>query len=100
VVVRPIINGRNLSIKAGTTPCRLIHGYQVSFTGGGFFPQPPFFFFFLKPYRTGRPEFTIQFRIPALQALLAQVNIVFHALIRGFSVRVIGASVHAKYFQT
>jgi hypothetical protein len=64
--------------------------------GGGFFSQPPFFFFFLKPYRTGSPEFTIQFGIPALQALLAQVNFVFHALIRGFSVGVIGASVHAE----
>jgi hypothetical protein len=46
------------------------------------------------PDRTGRTEFAIQFGITAMHALLAHINLIFHAHILSFSVRMIDTGFH------
>jgi len=42
-------------------------------------------------YGAGRSVFAVNFRVTAVEAFLAHKNIVFHAFITGFSIRVIHA---------
>ena len=46
--------------------------------------------------RAGGPEFAIDIRISTLKTLLAKINIVFHADITGFPVRMIDTVAHFK----
>jgi len=46
--------------------------------------------------RAGGPEFTIYIRISAFQTFLTKINIVFHADITDFSIRMIDTFAHIK----
>jgi len=50
----------------------------------------------MKPDGACCPEFAVKLRIPAPQAVLTQVDLVLHAFIAGFDLRVVGAAAHVK----
>jgi hypothetical protein len=47
-----------------------------------------------KPDGTGRTVFAVDFRVLALETFLAQVNLVFHAAVWRFPVRMVGTPAH------
>jgi hypothetical protein len=60
----------------------------------GFFPVETLFSFAQKPYGTRSSEFTVYIGIPALHAFFAKVDAMFHALKRGFRVRMVDTFSH------
>jgi hypothetical protein len=51
-----------------------------------------------KPDRAGRPELAENLRVFALEAHLAQIDVMLHAQVAGFPVSVIDASSHGSLF--
>jgi hypothetical protein len=50
-----------------------------------------------EPYGARRPELAVNIRIPTLEALLAQIDLVLHADVRGFEFRMASAFTHASF---
>jgi hypothetical protein len=50
-----------------------------------------------EPYGARWPELAVNVRIPALEALLAQIDLVLHADVRGFKFRMASAFSQASF---
>ena len=75
---------------SGNRPMVIICGL---FTG-----MPPFLTLLHEPDGTGRAVFTIDFRVTALEALVAQIDTVLHAHKGGFFFRMTGTLRHVNNF--
>ena len=56
------------------------------------------FFLGQEPYRAGLPKLAVNLWITALEAFVTQVDVLFHAEIAGFALRVIDTGSHAGSF--